>query len=1104
MTMRKISCLLLFFVLAAAAVRVEAVPLLQSPAISRGQVAFSYAGDLWVVGREGGKARRLTTGIGLEVDPVFSPDGRWIAFTGQYEGNFDIYLVPADGGVPRRLTYHPGVDRVAGWTPDGTQVLFRSQRTSFEGFNRLFTVTTDGKFPSELPLPMGEQGSYSADGARLAYVPRWNFDYRPNVFRAWKRYRGGLASPIWIARLSDSSVEPVPRQDSNDYNPMWVGDRIYFLSDRDGSSTLYVYEPASRQVTRVIENDRGPDILSAAAAQDAIVYEQAGRLYLLDLGSGRSSRLDIQVDGDLPSVRPRFVDVAEQIATAGLSPTGVRAVFEAHGEILTVPADKGDIRNLTQTPGVAERDPAWSPDGKWIAYFSDESGEYALHLRDQTGAGEVKKIALGDPPSFFYAPRWSPDSRKLVYTDKRLNVWWVDVDKGKPVRVDTDYYESPFRLLHPVWSPDSRWIAYTRQLPSHLRAVFVYSLETGKARQLTDGMSDTRYAAFDKSGRYLFFTASTDVGPTSGWLDMSSYQRPVSRSVYVAVLDKTLPSPLAPRSDEEKAETKAKEEEGEEKAAEPVRVKIDFDGIDQRILALPIPPRTYSGLTAGKAGVLFLQESAPVPGFGFTGRTLHRFNLEELKTDVVNQGIGPVDPGLEAENNSFFAVSHDGESMLYTQGGKWYLVPTAEPPKDKAEALDLAAMQVRVEPREEWRQMYREAWRMQRDFFYDPELHGLDLKNAMERYQPYLDDIGHRNDLNYLFNEMLGELTVGHLYIGGGDAPEVESVPGGLLGADYEIDDGRYRFKRVYNGENWNPGLVAPLTQPGVNVAAGEYLLAVSGRELRASDNLYSFFEGTAGKSVVIKVGPRPDGQGAREVTVVPIPSEGLLRLLDWVEGNRRKVDKLSDGRLAYVYLPNTGVEGYTFFNRYYFAQVGRDGAVLDERFNGGGYAADYIIDYLRRPLLNYWATREGEDFTTPVASIYGPKVMVVNGFAGSGGDAMPWYFRRAKIGPLVGTRTWGGLVGVYDYPQLIDGGSVTAPRVAFWTPEAQWEVENRGVAPDIEVDEDPKAWREGRDPQLEKAVEVALELLRKNPVPKKPNRPEYPKYPQRTAGGDR
>ncbi len=391
---------------------------------------------------------------------------------------------------------------------------------------------------------------------------------------------------------------------------------------------------------------------------------------------------------------------------------------------------------------------------------------------------------------------------------------------------------------------------------------------------------------------------------------------------------------------------------------------------------------------------------------------------------------------------------------------------------------------------------------MQRDFFYDPTLHGLDLKAAMERYRPYLEDLGHRNDLNYLFNEMLGELTVGHLYIGGGDAPEIESVPGGLLGADYVIDNGRYRFQRIYSGENWNPDLVAPLTQPGVNVAAGEYLLAVGGRELRASDNLYSFFEGTAGKSVMIKVGPRPDGQGARDVTVVPVEDEEPLRLLDWVEGNRRKVDKLSGGRLAYVYLPNTGVEGYTFFNRYYFAQVDRPGAVLDERFNGGGYAADYIIDYLRRPLLNYCATREGEDFTTPVGSIFGPKVMIINGFAGSGGDAMPWYFRRANIGPLVGTRTWGGLVGVYDYPQLIDGGAVTAPRVAFWTPEAQWEVENRGVAPDIEIESDPKAWREGRDPQLETAVEVALELLQKNPLPKKPNRPEYPKYPQRTAAG--
>ncbi len=559
------------------------------------------------------------------------------------------------------------------------------------------------------------------------------------------------------------------------------------------------------------------------------------------------------------------------------------------------------------------------------------------------------------------------------------------------------------------------------------------------------------------------------------------------------MLDKDLPSPLAPLSDEEKAAKKESKDdkddkEGKDKDEGKKTVKIDFDGIGQRILALPIPARNYTGLTAGKEGSLFLLESAPVQGFGFEGSVLHRFDLESRKTEKLLEGVQPP-----------FAVSHDGEKMLVHQGESWSVVPTATPagaPKPGEGALALDRMEVLVDPRAEWRQMYREVWRIERDFFYDPGLHGVDLASAMKRYEPFLEGVGHRTDLNAVFNEMLGELSVGHLFIGGGDAPEVPQIKGGLLGADYEIANGRYRFARVYNGENWNPGLQAPLTQPGVNVKAGEYLLSVDGRELRASDNVYSFFEATAGRSVILEVGPDPSGKGSRKVTVVPIEDENGLRFLDWVEGNRRKVDELSGGQLAYVYLPDTAEAGYASFNRYFFSQLGKPGLVIDERFNGGGYAADYVIDYLRRPLLNYVSTREGEDFTTPRGAIFGPKVMIINETAGSGGDALPWYFRKLGIGPLVGTRTWGGLVGIYDYPSLIGGGFVTAPRAAFWNTEGQWEVENHGVAPDVEVDLDPQVWREGgRDTQLEKAVQVALELLAKNPPPVKPKRPDYPNY---------
>lgn len=1071
--------------------------LLQKPTVSRTHIVFVHAGDLWIVNREGGDAARLTTGTGNETNPIFSPDGQWIAFSGEYDGNVDVYVTPVAGGVPRRLTYHPGNDGVCGWTPDGKQVLFVSGRGSESGrTGQLFTMPVDGVFPTVVPLPMAYEGSYSANGSQLAYVPL------PRAFQAWKRYRGGRATPVWITNLADSSVEKLPRDNSNDFNPMWVGNRVYFLSDRNGAATLFAYDTSSKKVTQVIQNG-GPDIKSATAGPGVIAYEQFGSLNLYDLDSGKTRKINVTINGDMLSVRPKFEKLTvNNIYNFGLSPTGARAVFEGRGEILTVPAEKGDVRNLTNTSGVAERDPAWSPDGKWIAYFSDESGEYALHLRNQTGIGEVKKINLGNPPSFYYAPTWSPDSKKIAYIDKRLNLWYVDITKGGPVKIDDSKRGQSF---NPGWSPDSRWVAYTKPLQSWYRAVFVYSLESGKSQQVTDGLSDATSAQFDKSGKYLYFAASTDVGPAVFGFDMTSYPHRPTRSVYVCVLRKDLPSPIAPESDEEKvqeekptdkiAAQQPTEQEGEKKPdaaapqakpgekKEPPKVTIDFDRIGQRVLALPIPARNFVGIVAGKANHLFLLEF-PGPGPGVTGLTLHRFDLEKRKLDKLLDGVNAFD------------LSANGEKMLYRQGPNYYIVSTQpQPPLKPGEGkIKTEEMEVRVDPRAEWAQMYRETWRIERDFFYAPNYHGLDLQATAKKYEPYLSSLSHRADLNYIFNEMLGELTVGHLYVGGGDLPDPKRVQGGLLGADYRVENGRYRFARIYDGENWNPQLRAPLTQPGVNVQEGEYLISVRGRNVTASDNLYSFFEGTANKQVVIRVGTNPDGSNSREVTVVPVASENGLRHLAWIEGNRRKVDKMSTGKLAYVYLPDTAEGGYTNFNRYYFSQLDKDGAVVDERFNGGGHAADYIIDYLRKPLMSYWAVRDGEDFRQPFGTMPGPKAMIINEYAGSGGDLMPWMFRRAGIGPLIGKRTWGGLVGIGGYPTLIDGGSVTAPHFAFYTPEGKWEIENYGVAPDIEVDMDPKAWRQGRDPQLEKAVEVVMEALKKNP-PQKTKRPAYPNY---------
>jgi tricorn protease len=1096
--------------------------LLQSPTLSQTQIAFAYGGSLWSVAREGGEARRLVVGDpGTASGPLFSPDGSRVAFTAEFDGNQDVYVVPAAGGELKRLTAHPGTDVAVAWSPDGQRILFRSSREAYSRFEKLFTVPVEGGFPTEVPVPMGVQGAYSADAARLAYVPRWNRRAGAgDAYIAIKNYRGGKTSPIWIAQLADSAVTSVPRENSNDFNPLWIGDKIYFLSDRAGATTLFSYDVTSRAVAQLVKND-GFDLKSAAAGPGAIVYEQFGSLHLFDLATAKTRAVAVRIAADLPQVRPRFEKIAaRQLTHADLSPNGARAVFESHGEILTVPAEKGDVRNLTRSTAVADRDPAWSPDGQWIACLSDESGEYALHLRDQSGLGEVKKFDLGSPPSFFYSLAWSPDSKKIAYSDKRGQRWYLELASGKSTLVDRDASQ---RAARQAWSADSRWLTYTKNLPNNLSAVFVYGLETAQAVQVTDGMSDARSPDFDRSGKYLYFTASTDVGLSSGRSNMSSIGHPTTRAVYLAVLPKDLASPLAPESDEEKdgaskdkdagkksdpdgkvadtekpaaetdatADAKPAADAARKKEKPAAKVVIDFDGLGQRILALPLPERNYAGLTAGKDGIVYVMEGPQVAGGGEgpTKYALQRFDLKTRKTEKMLDGVEE------------FHLAAKGEKMLWKAEAKWFIGGADKAPKAGEGALKLETVEVAVDPRAEWRQMFREVWRIQRDFFYDPNYHGLNLAQLEKVYTPFLAGIASRADLNYLFAEMLGQLSIQHMYVAGGAKPDAKTVTVGLLGADYRVADGRYQFARVFDGENWNPSAKAPLTQPGVNVKAGEFLLAVNGRTLTANEEIFGFFLGLAAKQVVLKVGPKADGTGAREVTVVPVASEAALRNLAWIEGNRRKVDALSGGRLAYIYVPDTAVPGYTSFNRYFFAQVGKQGAVVDERFNGGGWLADYIIDYLKRPMLSSSITREGEIVPSPTAAIFGPKAMIINEYAGSGGDAMPWYFRKAAVGPLVGTRTWGGLVGIGGYPALIDGGTVTAPHWAIFGLDGKWEVENVGIAPDLEVELDPKLVREGRDPQLEKAVEVVLEALKKNP-PAKPPVPVYPTYPPRIPAG--
>ncbi|HEY3440409.1 MAG TPA: PDZ domain-containing protein [Paludibaculum sp.] len=1071
---------------AATGLSAQAAPplLARDPALSQTQIVFVFAGDLWIVARSGGEAKRLTAGVGAESAPSFSPDGKWVAFTGQYDGNTDVFVVSAEGGVPRRLTWHPDDDIALGWTPDGRKVLFTSSRNSYSRFQELYLVSLDGGLEERLPLPIAYEGSFSPDSSRIAYVPM------RRAFQAWKRYRGGTTTPIWIASLADSKIERVPRDNSNDYCPMWVGDKVYFLSDRNGPVALFVYDTKSKRVTQAAANS-GFDFKSAKAGPGGIVVEQFGQLHLFDLKSGKLAPVRVTLNGDMPEVRPKLVNVARRLSSAQISPTGARALFEARGEILTVPAEKGDTRNLTGTPGVMERFPRWSPDGKWISYFSDASGEYELHIKDSLGKGEATKIRLEDKPTFYMAPNWSPDSKKIAYLDAHLQTWYVDIEQKRPVLVDKDRYLGSDRI--PVWSPDSKWLAYSKRLENYLGAIFVYSLETAKATQLTDGMSDARHPAFDKDGKYLYFTASTDAGPTME-PDIQSAARTATRSVYLAVLSKSDESPFKPESDEEKTPDKKEDKKDDKKPeakpeAKPepkaVEVKIDFDNIGQRILAMPLPPRRYVALRTGKAGILLALEQ---------GLNVHRYDLKLRKGDVVISGVRAFD------------ISADGEKFLSAQAERWSIQPlkplvagpappTPPPPATPpAAALKTDSIEVATDPRAEWKEMFYDAWRIQREFFYDPKLHGLDLAATIQRYEPFLAGVMARRDLNYVFADMMGEITAGHLGVGGGDQPDVKTVPTGLLGCEYKIENGRYRFARIYDGENWNPDLKAPLTQPGLNVLAGEYLLAVNGRELRAADNVYSFFEATSGKNTLLKVGPNPDGSASRDITVVPVPNESRLRNLAWIEENRRKVDKLSNGRVAYVYMPDTSFGGLTSFNRYFYAQVGKEGVIIDERFNGGGALATDIIEVLSRKRMSAVATRDGADEVQPQGAIFGPKVMIINEFAGSGGDAMPNYFRRANAGKLVGKRTWGGLIGRAGAPQLMDGGFVTAPSSGVWGPDSQWDAENVGIPADVEIEHDPELVRLGRDPQLEKAVEMVLAELARNPVAQ-PKRPAYPNY---------
>lgn len=1046
--------------------------LLRSPDISEKHITFVYAGDVWIADKNGNNPRRLTVNPGVEQNPMFSPDGQQIAFTGNYDGNTDVYVVSIYGGTPKRVTFHPAPDVLRGWL-NNNEVYFTSTREfTYSLGSRLYKTSLHGELASPLLMPEAYQGSPSADGRYWAYIKNTDPTERDRV--AFKRYRGGGMPSIWIFDTQTNDVEIIPGERSNDVKPVWLGEKVYFLSDRNKIVNIFSYDTNTKKIEQ-LTNYNDYDVRTLNGNANELTFEYKGRLHVLDTGTKKVNSLAISVHADAMYKRPHYVDMGKDIRSYTISPTGQRALFENRGEIFTVPKEKGDARNISNAPDSHERFPAWSPDGKWISFISDKKGKYELVLRDQMAKDEPIYISLGQA-TFYFQPTWSPDSKKLFYNDAHLNLYYVDIKTKKVTLVDNDHLSSTTgrtsNHFQPSWSYDANWIAYIKSLGNGVRTLFMYNLETKQSTQITDGMSVVNQPTFSRDGKYLFFSASTNTGLTNSGLHMSAHERNVNFNVYAFILSNDTPSLFKSESDEEKIadekkdnekdkkeeEKKDENEKSKTKKSDKAKTKVDLDHINNRIVALPLSPGRYS-LNGTTENLLTYMR----------GRTIGVYDLKKLEDKRL------------VENASGFDISADGKKMIYRTNHDFFIVNAGQKPAPGNGKISFKDVKQFVHPEAEWKQIFHEVWSMQKEFFYVENMHGVDWNGMKTKYEKFLPHVGHRSDLGYLLNEMMGEMVVGHNYIYPGDEPSTPSVNTGALGADFDVNDNGYRIAKIYTTLDWNPSLKAPLAEPGLNINEGEYIVAVNGVALNKGVNIFQLLENTVDKQVRLKINNSPSLIDAREVVVKPISFAGEinLRRMDWVESNRKKVDKLSKGKIAYVYMPNTGPEGYTYFNRYYFSQMDKKALLLDERNNGGGWVADYVIDLLSRELISGWRIRDGKSFTTPGNGIYGPKAMIINENAGSGGDMMPYMFRFKGLGKLVGRTTMGILVGISGYPPLLDGGRITSPNFGIFDLEGNYIIENEGVAPDIFVEQMPKDLLEGKDPQLEKTVDLLLEEMK-------------------------
>jgi len=1108
--------------------------LMQMPAVSKTQIAFVYAGDIWIVPKTGGAAVRLSSPRGAESFPRFSPDGTQLAFSGNYDGNGDVYVMPVAGGEPRRITHHGASDRLLGWYPDGQALLFASQMLSFtERASQLFKVPAGGGLPEKLPVPYGEFGAISPDGKLLAYTPL------STDFATWKRYRGGMAPDVWLFDLEKMTAENVTNNAANDSQPMWHGTTLYFLSDRDARAraNLWAYDPRTkqtRQVTKFVDSD----VRFPSMGPEEIVFESHGRLHLLDLASEQVREVEITLVTDRATLRPRTQNVSALVRNGAVSPTGKRVLFEARGEIFSVPAEHGIVRNLTESSGVAERYPAWSPDGKWIAYFSDRTGEYELTLRPADGkSAEQVQTQLG--AGWRYQPQWSPDAKKIVFIDGAMRVHLHDVATKKTDVIDQaqSFYHGELERFTVSWSADSRWLTYARDQENDQTAIVLYDTQEKKRQQVTSGFHDDDLPVFDPDGKYLYYRSKRVFEPLYSDSDRTWIY--ANGELLMAVpLRRDVASPLAPRDDEEprakaegggrKAEDKpAEESKPEEKKDEPKKddekngelalkpakpsaeklpdktsehvkefqkevekltakekpedkkpkpVLIDVEGFESRAVVLPVGGGRFDHLLAVPGKVIF--RWPPRTGARAGASPLSYWDLEKREEKQIIDDCSGVE------------LSADGKKLLLKKGTAWGLVNVADAQKlDKP--LATGGLEMTVEPAAEWRQIFHDAWRMERDFFYDPGMHGLDWKAMRVRYGKLLDDAVTRWDVNYLLGEMLGELNVSHAYRGGGDVEEAGVRGVGYLGCDFALEQGAYRLTRILETAAWDR-LRSPLRQPGVKVAAGDWLLAVNGRALDVKEDPWAAFQGLADRTVLLTVNDKPNREGARDVLVQTLASESALRHQAWIEANRQRVDAASGGKIGYLYVRNTAADGQSNLYQQFRAQFAKPGLIIDERWNSGGQIPDRFIELLGRRVTNYWAVRDGRDWQTPHVAHHGPKAMLANGWSGSGGDCFPWLFQKNGLGPVIGQRTWGGLIGMTGTPPLIDGGHVTVPTFSIYDTAGEWIIEGHGVDPDIAVVDDPVELAKGVDPQLERAIEEVKKSLQTKP-PQTPKKPVYP-----------